>query len=478
MANRRWLEGSGLTTKGVECGSRFPPLRPTTKFVKLGNDRVGYQVLGDGPIDLVFLTGMSSHIDLRWEEPLNEYFLHRLASFSRLILFDRRGTGVSDPVPSDHLPTWEQWADDMRLVLDAVGSERAAIMAWFDGGPMAMLFAATYPERTAALVLAHTAARYVRADDYPQGFVPEVAEQLLHMVEELWGTEGFVSIAAPSRSHDEGFRQRYGRYLRAAARPREAAAQLRNLLWADVRHALGLIHCPTLVLNRTGYRMVTTDHARYLAEHIPNARLVELPGMDGVLVTEHASEILDRIEEFLSRIPGGSVPDRVLATVLFTDIVNSTDLAASMGDRRWKAVLETHDEISRDHVARFQGRFIESTGDGMLATFDRPGRAIRAAAAIQESIRALGIDIRGGLHAGEIELREGGHRVGGIAVHIAARVTAIAEPGEILASSTVKDLVAGSAVEFSDRGVHDLKGVPGAWRLFAVEGTRPEAGTR
>ena len=351
-------------------------MRPTTNFATLGNDRIGYQVLGQGPVDLVFLTGMSSHLDLRWDEPLNEYFLHRLASFSRLILFDRRGTGVSDPVPSDHLPTWEEWADDMRVVLDAVGSERAAIMAWLDGGPMAMLFAATYPERTVALVLAQTAARYVRADDYPHGFAPEVGEQLLRMVGELWGTEHFVSIAAPSRTGDDGFRQRYARYLRAAARPREAAAQLRHLLAADVRHVLPLIQCPTLVLNRSGYRLVRMDHARYLVERIPDARLVELPGADGVLVTEHADEILDRTEEFLSRIPGGSVPDRVLATVLFTDIVNSTDLASAMGDRRWKAVLETHDEITREQVARHQGRFIESTGDGILATFDRPGRAL------------------------------------------------------------------------------------------------------
>jgi class 3 adenylate cyclase len=448
-------------------------VRPTTKFAKLGADRVGYQVLGEGPIDLVFLTGMSSHIDLRWEEPLNEYFLHRLASFSRLILFDRRGTGVSDSVPSEHLPTWEEWADDMRVVLDAVGSRRAAIMAWLDGGPMAMLFAATYPERTAALVLAHTAARYARTDDYPHGFAPEVAEQLLQTVEELWGTEEFVSIAAPSRGRDDAFRRWYGRYLRAAARPREAAAQLRNLLSTDVRHVLPLIQCPTLVLNRTGYRLVTTDHARYLAEHIPGARLVDLPGTDGVLVTEHAGEILDRIEEFLGGIPGGSVPDRVLATVLFTDIVGSTDRAASMGDRRWKALLEAHDDIARDQIARAHGRFIESTGDGVLATFDRPGRAIRAAGAIQESIRALGIEIRAGLHAGEIEMREGGRRVGGIAVHIAARVTASAAPGEILVSSTVRDLVAGSGVEFSDRGAHDLKGVPGAWRLFAVRRIPP-----
>jgi class 3 adenylate cyclase len=443
-------------------------VRPATKFAKLGNDRVGYQVLGQGPLDLVFLTGMSSHIDLRWEEPLNEYFLHRLASFSRLILFDRRGTGVSDPVPFDHLPAWEEWADDMRVVLDAVGSERAALMAWFDGGPMAMLFAATYPGRTAALVLAHTSARYVRTDDYPHGFAPDVAEQLLQMVAELWGTEEFVSIAAPSRSMDEGFRQRYGRYLRAAARPREIAAQLRNLLSADVRHVLPLIQCPTLILHRGGYRMVTMEQARYLAEHIPDARLVELPGMDGVLVTEHVGEILGNVEAFLSGIPGGTVSDRVLATVLFTDIANSTDLAASMGDRPWKAVLETHDGVVRDQVARFQGRLVESTGDGVLATFDRPGRGIHAAGAIQEAIRALGIDIRAGLHAGEIELREGGHRVGGIAVHIAARVTALARPGEILVSSTVKDLVAGSGIEFRDRGVHDLRGVPGAWRLFGV----------
>jgi class 3 adenylate cyclase len=448
-------------------------VRPTTKFTRLGNDRIGYQVLGDGPIDLVFLTGMSSHIDLRWEEPLNEYFLHRLASFSRLILFDRRGTGVSDPVPLDHLPTWEQWADDMRAVLDAVGSERAAVMALFDGGPMAMLFAAIYPERTAALVLAHTAAKYVRADDYPQGFAPEVAEQLLQMVEQLWGTEEFVSIAAPSRSQDEGFRQRYARYLRGAARPREAAAQLRNLLSSDVRHVLPYIHCPTLILNRNGYRNLTADHARYLAEQIPKARLIELSGTDGVLVTEHASAILDDVEEFLSGIPGGSVGDRALATVLFTDIVSSTDLAAAMGDRRWKAVLETHDGITRDQVIRFQGRLIEPTGDGVLATFDRPGRAIRAAVAIRESMRGLGIDIRAGLHAGEIELRDGGHRVGGLAVHIAARVMAVAAPGEILVSSTVKDLVAGSGVEFRDGGMHDLKGVPGAWRLFAVESRGP-----
>jgi class 3 adenylate cyclase len=378
-------------------------------------------------------------------------------------------------VPSDRLPTWEEWADDMRAVLDAVGSERAAIMAWGDGGPMAMLFAATYPERTTALVLAHTAAKYVRADDYPHGLAPEVAERLLQTVEELWGTEGFVSIAAPSRAQDDGFRQRYGRYLRAAVRPREAAAQLRNLLSSDVRHVLPLIQCPTLVLNRNAYPLVTMDHARYLVDHIPGARLVELAGTDGVLVTEHAGEILDRIEEFLSGIPGGSVPDRILATVLFTDIVSSTDRAASMGDRRWKAVLEVHDDIARDQVARFQGRFIESTGDGVLATFDRPGRAIRAAGAIQGSIRALGIDIRAGLHAGEIELREGRHRVGGIAVHIAARVMATAAPGEILVSSTVKDLVAGSGIEFRDRGMHDLKGVPGGWRLFAVEGARPDA---
>jgi class 3 adenylate cyclase len=282
-------------------------------------------------------------------------------------------------------------------------------------------------------------------------------------------------MAVPSRAQDEGFRQRYGRYLRAAARPREAAAQLRNLLSADVRHVLPLIHCPTLVLNRSAYPLATMDHARYLADHIPRATLVELSGTDGVLVTEHASEILERIEEFLSGIPGGSVPDRILATVLFTDIVSSTDRAASMGDRRWKAVLEVHDNVARDQVARFQGRFIESTGDGVLATFDRPGRAIRAAGAIQESIRALGIDIRAGLHAGEIELREGRHRVGGIAVHIAARVMAAAAPGEILVSSTVKDLVAGSGIEFRDRGAHDLKGVPGGWRLFVVEGARPKA---
>ena len=263
--------------------------------------------------------------------------------------------------------------------------------------------------------------------------------------------------------------------MRAAARPRDVASQLRNLLSADVRHVLRLIHCPTLVLSRTGYRLVTIEHARYLADHIPGARLVELPGVDGVLVTEHADEILDRIDAFLSGIPGAFAPDRVLATVLFTDIVGSSDRAATMGDRRWKALMDAHDNIARDQVARSQGRFIESTGDGILATFDRPGRAIRAAGAIQEAMAALGIEVRAGLHAGEIELREGGQRVGGIAVHIAARVAAIAAPAEILVSSTVKDLTAGSGIEFADRGVQELKGVPGTWRVFAVERPRPGA---
>ncbi len=442
-------------------------MRPRTAFARLGDTRIGYQVLGEGPTDLVFLTGMSSHLDLRWEEPLNEYFLHRLASFSRVILFDRRGTGVSDPVPSEHLPTWEEWADDLRVVLDAVGSERAAIMAWLDGGPMAMLFAATYPERTTALVLAHTAARYVRAEDYPHGFAPEVAEQLLRTVEEIWGTDAFVSMAVPSRSHDDGFCQRYGRYLRSAARPREAAAQLRNLLSSDVRHVLPLIQCPTLVLNRTGYRLVTGDHARYLATHIPDARLVELPGTDGILVTEHASEILDHIEAFLGGIPGASVSDRVLATVMFTDIVGSTQRAADLGDGRWRELRGSWHAVMRRELAAFRGREVDTAGDGLLATFDGPARAIRCACSVRERVRALGLRVRTGLHTGECEIVGGG--MVGIAVHIGARIAALAGPDEVLVSSTVKDLVAGSGLRFGDRGTHTLKGVPEAWHLFVVE---------
>jgi class 3 adenylate cyclase len=437
-----------------------------TKYAWLGRDRIAYQVLGHGPPDLVLTFGSFGHIDIAWEDPGIALFLRSLASFSRLILFDRRGTGASDPVLLDALPPWEMYAEELDAVLDEVGSQRAAIMAHVDAGAMAMLFAATRPERTSALVLVNTSAKWVAADDYPIGIPLEVAHAILAQIDQLWGTEALVGMWAASRADDERFRRWSTKYQRAMASPRTIQAFNRVSLEIDARPVLPLVQAPTLVLARRDFPVVPIEQARYLAEHLPQAKLVELPGADALLAWETPELALDLVEQFLAGVRRAPEPTRVLSTVLFTDIVGSTQRAGQLGDRRWRELLDVHDELTRRLVQEFGGQLVKTTGDGILATFEGPGRAIHCAAALRDELAGIGVQLRAGLHTGEVELRE--DDVGGIAVHIAARVMAAAGQGEILVSRTVRDLVAGSDVTLEDRGMYLLKGIDGDWQLLAV----------
>jgi class 3 adenylate cyclase len=441
-------------------------VQPETKYARLGDDRIAYQVLGHGPPDLVMTRGGYGNLDTAWEDPGFTLFLRTLASFSRLILFDRRGTGASDPLPQDRLPPWESYAEELVAVLDAVGSERAAILAEMDGGPLALFFAGTRPDRTSALILANTAAKFVVADDYPIGMPAEVGEAILAQFDQGWGTDALLAVFLPSRAGDERFRHWYMKMQRAMASPKAAQAFLRTMLEVDVRTVLPLVHAPTLILHRRDVQLLPIEHGRYLAEHIRDAKLVELPGADAPLIWEEPQLALDLIEEFLVGVRRAAEPTRALATVLFTDIVDSTKLATRLGDRRWRELLNTHNDVARQLVEEFNGRIVHTTGDGILATFDGPGRGIGCAAALRDQLAGIGLHIRSGLHTGEVELR--GDDVGGIAVHIAARVMAAAGSGEILTSRTVRDLVVGSDLTLEDRGGHPLKGVEGTWELFAV----------
>jgi pimeloyl-ACP methyl ester carboxylesterase len=444
---------------------------PETRYATTNDGHVAYQVVGSGPRDLVFVPNWGSNVDVMWEEPSLARFLRRLATFSRLLCFDKRGTGVSDPVPLAALPTLEEWMEDVRSVMDAVGSERTALLGDAEGGQMAMLFAATYPQRVSALILSNTAARHLRDVDYPWGLPAKSVAPFLQRMKELWGTGGLVDIMAPSVAHDARFRRWYGRYERLSLPPRAIAAMYVSQLERDLRSVLPTIQVPTLVLHRAGNRHIRVGHGRYLAEHIPQAKYVEVPGDEHFFHVGDTEVVLAEIEEFLTGVRPAAEFDRVLATVLFTDIVGSTERAAVLGDRAWRALLDTHNAIVRRELNRHRGREIKAAGDGFLATFDGPARAIRCASAIHDEIRPLGIEIRAGLHTGECELM--GDDVGGIAVHIGARVAGEAGAGEVLVSSTVKDLVAGSGIRFADRGLRALKGVPGEWRLFAVEHCRP-----
>ena len=439
---------------------------PETRYATSPGGLIAYQVMGDGPIDLVYMSGGTSHIDVRWESPVFARFFERLASFSRLILFDRRGTGASDPIPLDATPTWEEWADDLRAVLDAAGSERAAIFATLDGGPMAMVFAATQPERITALILGNTTAKLIATDDYPFGLSSEQYEAWLKLAEDGWGTEGFAESVSPSLAADPRMRAWFAKYMRASASPRTYVAQTRAIATLDVREVLSSIRVPTLVLHRRDLALLPQS-GRYLAEHIPGAKLVEIAGSDSILFHgPDADLVIDSVEEFLTGARRVPEPDRVLATILFTDLVGSTSRAAEMGDRKWRQLLDQHDELARAEIERSRGRLLKTTGDGVLATFDAPGRAIRCTLALREAIQSLGLSMRAGLHSGEVELR--GDDVGGIAVVIAARVSALADAEEVLVSRTVADLVAGSGIHFGDRGAHSLKGVPGEWQLLHV----------
>ena len=444
-------------------------MQPETRYARSGELNIAYQVTCEGPRDLVYVPGWVSNVELMWEEPTMAHFLERLASFSRLILFDKRGTGLSDRVSNDELPTLEQRMDDVRAVLEAVGSERAALFGHSEGGNMCVLFAATYPDRTAALItLGCFAKRRDPDDDYPWAPTPEGREETAADVELNWGhlRPEDVEYYAPSRVGDEPFVRNLERYLRRAASPGAAAALLRMNSFIDVRGVLPTIQAPTLVLHRTGDHDVNVAEGRYLASRIPGAAFVELPGADHWISAGNTDEIADEVEEFLTGTRPVPEPDRVLATVLFTDIVGSTERAAELGDRRWRELLGTHDSAVRRELERFRGREVDTAGDGFFATFDGPARAVRCAISIGDAVRPLGVEVRAGIHTGECEVD--GPKVRGIAVHTGARVASLAGPGEVLISKTVKDLVAGSGLEFEDRGVHELKGVPGEWQLYAA----------
>jgi pimeloyl-ACP methyl ester carboxylesterase len=442
---------------------------PETRYAMSGDVHIAYQVVGEGPLDVVLVHGWVQSFDGMWEiEPVRRFY-ERLASFSRLILFDKRGTGLSDRVPVDDLPTLETRMDDMRAVMDAVGSERAAVLGHSEGGAMCALFAATYPERTQALVMANTAARTAWAPDYPIGVPEEEIEELVQAILDRWGVElirELLHLMGPSIVDDEELVQAHGRAAMRAASPAAAAALTRMSAMIDIRHVLPTIRVPTLVLHRSEELM--TAASRYIGERIPGAKVVELPGRDHMPWLGDHDASFDEIEEFLTGVRPHPALDRVLATVLFTDIVGSTELAADLGDRRWRDLLERHNALVRRELARFRGRELSTAGDGFLATFDGPARAVVCAVSIRDAARALGLQVRFGLHTGELELV--GDDIRGIAVHTGARVAGKAGPGEVLTSSTVKDLVAGSGLEFEDRGSHELKGVPGEWRLYAVAG--------
>jgi class 3 adenylate cyclase len=440
---------------------------PKTRYVAVNEADVAYQVVGDGPVDLLYFYGVGSHIEVFWYVPEFVEFLQRLASFSRLIFLDRRGTGASDGVPRNAIPTWEEWTEDVLAVLDAAGSERAAILAAADAGPIAVLFAAMHPERVSALVLLNTSSRYAVADDYPAGASPEAVDALVDLLGETWGTPELISLTNPSMAADAEYLQSTARMARAAATPRTAGAQYDYILRSlDVRQALPLIQVPTLVLHVGASPIVPIEHGRYLAEHIDGAAFVELSGGDIFAVTPDNYVVADEVAHFLTGERPMVEIERVLTTMLFTDIVGSTERAASLGDERWRVLLDAHDRTVREQLRRFRGREIDTAGDSFFASFDGPARAIRCAKAIIEATGKLGLGLRVGLHTGECEVR--GDRLGGLAVHIAARVGALAASKEVLVSGTVKDLVVGSGIEFTDRGEHQLKGVPGTWKLFAV----------
>jgi pimeloyl-ACP methyl ester carboxylesterase len=441
----------------------MPSGTPETRYAKSGDVNIAYQVVGDGPFDLVYVPGWISNIELMWDEPNHARLLRRLTSFSRLILFDKRGTGLSDPVPLDRLPTLEQRMDDLRIVMEAAGSKQAAIFGSSEGGLMSVLFAATYPERTRALVAAAIYAKRLWSPDYPWAPTPESRAAEIESIEQSWGGEMDISTLAPSA--DDAFKQRALAYFRRSASPGAAVALLRMNSEIDVRDVLPTIRVPTLVLHRTDDLDVKVEEARWISSQIPGAKYVELPGDEHLIWAGDVDQVADEVEEFLTGTRPVHGADRVLATVLFTDIVRSTERAAELGDRRWRDVLDDHNTIVRRELERFRGREVDTAGDGFFATFDGPARAIRCACSIRDAVRTVGLEVRAGLHTGECE--RAGDYVRGIAVHTGARVAGQARSGEVLVSGTVKDLVAGSGITFEDRGEHELKGV-GASRLYSV----------
>ena len=436
------------------------------RYARSGDVNIAYEVIGDGPIDLVFVPGWVSHLEVAHEQPATVRFTERMAAFTRFIRFDKRGTGMSDRVSLDRLPTLEQRMDDVRAVMDAAGSKRAAVFGYSEGGPMSAVFAATYPDRTTALIMMDAYARRVRAPDYPFGPTPEEHERWMARIESEWGTPFDIERRVPSLAHDERFRQYWASRLQRSASPGAAHALAVMNTAVDIRAVLPAIRVPTLVIHKSGDQSLEIGHGRYLAEHIPGARFVELPGSDHVMVDADVDPVVAEVQEFLTGVRPPADIDRILATVLFTDIVGSTERAATLGDRRWRDLLQGHHEIVRRELQRFRGREIDNAGDGFFATFDGPARAVRCACVIRDAVRELGIEIRAGLHTGECELL--GAKVSGVGVHVGSRVAAAASASEVLVTRTVRDLVAGSGLRFDDRGRHTLKGLSEPWELYAA----------
>lgn len=442
-----------------------PGLPREIRYARSDGLDIAYEVFGSGPRDLVLVHGWVTNLELLWEHPRVARTLCRLGSFCRVIQFDKRGTGLSDRVPVDRLPTLEQRMDDVRAVMDAAGSERAVLLGYSEGGPMCTLFAAAHPQRAEALIMYASFAARHREPGYPWAPTPQERARHVAMLRESWGGIAHLPDLAPGVMDDAGFVDWWRRFLRSSASPAAAVALTTMNTDTDVRSVLPAIRVPTLIVHRTGDRRADVRGARWMARQIRGARYVELPGDDHLLWAD-PDPIVDAVEEFVTGVPPSRVPERVLMTVLFTDIVDSTRTAAALGDETWRATLDRHDEIVRRCVERYRGREVKSTGDGLLAAFDGPARGVRCAQTIRSAVAPLGLEVRGGLHTGEVEIR--GDDISGLAVHIAARVAALAGAGEVLTSRTVRDLVAGSGIAFAPRGTHELKGVPGRWELYAA----------
>ncbi len=438
-----------------------------TRYAKSGDLNIAYQVYGDGPRDLVYVPGWVSNIELMWDDPVLASVLRRLGSFARVITFDKRGTGLSDRVPDDQLPGLEERMDDLRAVMDAAGSERATLLGHSEGGNLATLFAATYPDRVDGLVLVATYAKRIRSDDYPWAPTTDDRNAEIALTERTWGDPDEIpAYMLGTRADDRAFREWLARYFRMGASPRAAVNLLRMNTLMDTRAALPLVQAPTLCLYRTNDADVRIEEGQWIAGQIPDARFVELPGSAHLFWADDPTRLVDEIEEFMTGHRESAEPERVLATVLYTDIVGSTERAAAMGDRAWRSLIERHNQVVGSEVERFRGTVVKGTGDGVVAVFDGPGRAIRAASAIGSALAPLGLEVRAGVHSGEVEVV--GDDYAGLTFHIGARIAAMAGAGEVLVSGTVRDLVVGSDIGFAERGRHVLKGVPGAWDVYAV----------
>lgn len=445
-------------------------MEPVSGYAELGDQRIAYQVIGDRPIDLIYTMGFISSVDVEWEEPMVRLFFQQMARYARVIRFDRRGTGASDQIRLDALPPWESFADEIDAVMDAVGSTQAVLVAGGPAGPLGVFFAATRPDKVTALVLLHAGVRYLEAEDYPIGWSLDQLIESQARFGEKWGTGEAFDMIFPSRAGDRRLQAWYAKLERSITSPGAMQKYQDAAQDTDARALLPSVKAPTLVLHRPENDFVPLAWGKYIAENVDGARLVKLPGKDMIPFFEHPEQVLDVVEEFITGTRSKAPTDRRLSTVLFTDLVDSTTTAERLGDRRWRELIDLHDSLAKDTVTAHGGELVKTTGDGILATFDGPGRAIRAASALQVELAKLNLKLRAGIHTGEIEVRD--NDIGGIAVHLAARIMAKAGHDEIIVSSTVKDLVIGSDIAFEERGKHVLKGIEGEWQLYSVTDSR------